>query len=523
MEKEMKRSLLPLLFVIGLISLTSCKKEQTTGLEFTATMEECTDERNGKTVLNGEYLHWTADDQVRIYGNGWSDFAVTPLNPATNARFTPIEGGSLRQSSTYRAYYPSTLTTDGATITLPSRQTSVDGTLRDFPMYTESTTKQLAFKNLCGVMKLNLQKTGVTVTSIKLTMGSPINGTYTVSTDNGVLALNYQSESGNKGNNTTTLKCDQSINTAHDFYIYLPEGTYSGLTIEIKALDGTVCTKGPATSNVVIERSKYSTLTLGGDDLIFTRPTGTKSGFFTINEDGDQVWFSQGNLQYYQGSHTWHFADEQYYFVGSDNHYIGSNTYNGAIDLFGWSTGHNPTEHASNWSYPSPFEDWGDNAIDNGGNTPYIWRTLTASEWTYLFRTRATNTNLSTTNARYVAAKVNSINGLILFPDNYTHPSGITAPSYINGTANGWSSNNYSSTDWSAMEAAGAVFLPAAGNRSGTSTSNIGSICQYWSSDEYDDTRARLLGFNNFNLYTPNTNSIARSTGCSVRLVMDYN
>lgn len=70
MEKVVKRSLLPLLFVIGLISLTSCKKEQTTGLEFTATMEECTDVRNGKTVLNGEYLHWTADDQVRIYGNG---------------------------------------------------------------------------------------------------------------------------------------------------------------------------------------------------------------------------------------------------------------------------------------------------------------------------------------------------------------------------------------------------------------------------------------------------------------------
>jgi hypothetical protein len=516
----MKRSLLPLLFVIGLISLTSCKKEQTTGLEFTATMEECTDVRNGKTVLNGEYLHWTTDDQVRIYGNGWSDFAVTPLSPATNARFTAIEGGSLEQSSTYRAYYPSTLTTDGVTITLPTTQTSVDGTLRDFPMYTESTTQQLAFKNLCGVLKLNLQKTGVTVTSIKLTMGSPINGTYTVSTTNGVPELSLQSGSGS---NTTTLECNQSINSAHDFYIYLPEGTYSGLTLEITASDGTVCTKGPATSNVVIERSKYSTLTLGGDNLTFTRPTGTKSGFFTINENGAQVWFSQGNLQYYQGSQTWHFADEQYYFVGSGNRNIGSNAYNGPIDLFGWSTGHNPTVYASNWSYPSPFEDWGDNPIDNGGNTPYMWRTLTAAEWTYLFRTRATNTNLGTTNARYVAANVNSINGVILFPDNYTHPSGITSPSYINGTANGWSSNNYSSTDWSAMEAAGAVFLPAAGNRSGTTLSNIGSICQYWSSDEYDGTRARLLGFTNINLFTPNTNSIARSTGCSVRLVMDYN
>lgn len=516
-------SFVSIALLAGLVSLTSCKKESQVVATFTASMEDCGDVRNAKTVLNGTALQWEEGDEIMIHSGNNAVFTATPLNPATSATFATTDE-NFTDAGSYIAYYPADNNLNRNTVRLPATQESEDGSLSGFPMHAYANgSKNLQFRNLCGVLKVNLQKTGVTVTSIKLTMDSPINGDYEVNdllSNEASLASTPISETGS---NTTKLVCNQSINTAHDFYIYLPAGTYSRLTLEIAANDGTVCTKGPATGNAVIERSKYSTLTLGGDDLTFTRPTGATGGFFTINEDGDQVWFSQGNLQYYQGSHTWHFANEQYYFVGYDNSNIGSNTYTGPIDLFGWSTGHNPTVYAPNWSYPSPFEDWGDNAIDNGGDTPYIWRTLTAAEWTYLFRTRATNTNLGTTNARYVAANVNSRNGIILFPDNYTHPSGITSPSYINGTANGWSSNNYSSTDWTVMEAAGAVFLPAAGNRSGKSLSNIGSICQYWSSDEYDGTRARLLGFTNINLFTPNTNSIARSTGCSVRLVMDNN
>lgn len=37
---------------------------------------------------------------------------------------------------------------------------------------------------------------------------------------------------------------------------------------------------------------------------------------FTINHNGDQVYFSQGNLQYQASTNTWRFAENQWDFVG---------------------------------------------------------------------------------------------------------------------------------------------------------------------------------------------------------------
>ena len=45
-------------------------------------------------------------------------------------------------------------------------------------------------------------------------------------------------------------------------------------------------------------------------------PEGAIDGLFTINDNGDQVYFSQGNLQYQRSSSTWRFGGSQYSFVG---------------------------------------------------------------------------------------------------------------------------------------------------------------------------------------------------------------
>ena len=436
----MKKNFLSLLILIGLIGLTSCKKEQQTGIVFNATMEDCTDVRGSKTVLNGEALHWTAEDRVRIYGEGWGDFAVTPLTPATDARFTALEGGSLGQSASYRAYYPATLTTDGIHVTLPATQTSTDGSLREYPMYAESATEKLGFKNLCGVLKLNLQKDYTTITSIRLTMGSAINGTYTVSYSGGVPSLSLQSDGGN----TTTLECSQSIHTAHDFYIYLPEGTYSGLTLEITAENGDVCTKGPATGSVAIMRSQYSTLTLGGDDLTFVPPvSGLLPGLFSVSAT-KQVRFSQGNLQRSRAA-GFRLAEHQYDFVGNatvgnvykdgekcDNSRYNNESYTGWVDLF-------PITYGI--------------SIPMGGD----WHTLYKSEWEYLLNNR------TDAGDKYGTGTVCGIPGLILLPDNWTLPTGSVFNAGFDSSGSDWSRNTYSSEQWAPMEAAGAVFLPAAG------------------------------------------------------------
>ena len=507
--------------MVSLVGLSSCKKENQNGVTFTATMEDCADVHNAKTVLNGTVLQWVAGDEIIINS---VNFTATPLNDPTMATFTTTDANFSAANETYLAFYPAENSNNNY-VGLPTTQESVDGSLRGFPMhaYSEGSTN-LQFRNLCGVLKLVLQKPGVTVTSIALTMDQKINGIYDVDNPTSAGATLSSIPIFNAGGNTTTLVCNQSINTPHDFYIYLPAGTYTGLKLVITTADGRVCTKGPApaTHSVVIERSKYSTLTLGGNDLTFIRPTGTKGGFFTINENGNQVWFSQGNQQYQCSTHVWSFALNQYDYVGDGNSNI-SEGYPGWIDLFGWGTGESPTCGVTDWQNYRSYNEWGNNRIRNGGNTANSgWRTLSSAEWNYLFNTRANSTNLGTVNARYAKGMVNNKHGVILFPDGYTHPTGITIPTGINATGStGWNSNSYTLNEWVTMEAAGAVFLPAAGYRWGSDVLSVGTNGVYWSSTHDHEYDAYGMFFASG--YLDATGEDNRYYGYAVRLVKDYN
>jgi hypothetical protein len=67
------------------------------------------------------------------------------------------------------------------------------------------------------------------------------------------------------------------------------------------------------------------------------RHVGAISGKFTINANGDQVYFSQGNLQYQASTNTWRFAENQWNYVGGSdypNHQIGNPNH----DIYYWST-----------------------------------------------------------------------------------------------------------------------------------------------------------------------------------------
>ena len=137
---------------------------------------------------------------------------------------------------------------------------------------------------------------------------------------------------------------------------------------------------------------------------------------FSIAEN-KTVTFSPGNLQYHPANDEWRFAPNQTDYIGETNSII-SSIYNGWIDLFGWGTGNNPTNASTdNNDYPT-FVDWGVNKI--GNYAPNTWRTLTYSEWYYLRFERPNHDKL------IGVAQVNGVNGLILLPDNWTCPSGVT-------------------------------------------------------------------------------------------------
>lgn len=311
----------------------------------------------------------------------------------------------------------------------------------------------------------------------------------------------------------------------------------------------------PNTTYYVRAYASNSKGTSYGEDRMFNTkenlpegPEGAINALFSVNEDGDKVYFSKGNLQYQATTNTWRFAEKQWDFVGStedlnqgpagtivgsSNHLI-SPTYKGWIDLFGWGTsGYN---HGSvcyqPWSatvYVSDYvaygfinndlsdetgkADWGYNAISNGGNVENMWRTLSMGEWSYLLETRNTSSGM-----RYAKAIVNDIQGIILFPDDWN--SVVYEFNSVNTANASYSDNIISMSLWvSTFETNGAVFLPGAGSRYLTTCDFSDHNGLYWSSTHLDGACAYGVHFNESDMTC--TMNILRDQGVSVRLVQN--
>ena len=260
---------------------------------------------------------------------------------------------------------------------------------------------------------------------------------------------------------------------------------------------------------------------------------GALQGKFSVSAS-IQVQFSQGNLQYQASTNTWRFAEHQYDMIGEDNTYI-SSSYVGWIDLFGWGTGNNPTNVNIDKNDYTYFINWGTNKISNGGHAANVWRTLTNEEWGYLFHERGNAKEL------FGFGTINGIAGLIVLPDTWSTPEGLyfkptplawDVNSYIPSVTAYWDGNTwqtktvgdnfdlnlYSLDEWYKMEAAGAVFLPAAHYRFGVEYDRYGggSTGTYWSSKPKGDN-AYALHFEAGHLY-PQLGAY-RFEGVSVRLV----
>ena len=252
------------------------------------------------------------------------------------------------------------------------------------------------------------------------------------------------------------------------------------------------------------------------------------SGVFTVQASPSiKVKFSKGNLQAKIATYAsnvataseWKFADNQYDYIGNA---AGNNSFavNSWVDLFSWVgtsassdtyglitfTSNSQANHG-NSSSDNLKTDWGTAAASSIGTG---WRTLTSAEWTYLLNTRGGN--------RYCKATVNSKTGMVIFPDSYSHPAGVTAVASANTANAAFTTNTWSGEDWTKMETAGAVFLPAAGYRNGTSVYVVGSSGYYWSSTPNDGSNNVYYLYFNASKVSPANNG-NRYYGRSVRLV----
>lgn len=254
-------------------------------------------------------------------------------------------------------------------------------------------------------------------------------------------------------------------------------------------------------------------------------------GLFSVSSDGKPVFFSKGNLQAtatVEGgncSWSWGFATNQYDYIGNAaaNTKINGNgtvSANGVVDLFGWVGNSNTTwtgaaQHGiSNSGIFNDASTYGNNRGDvlasdwgsviGDGN---IWSTLSTAQWRYLFNTRENHDKL------YGHGVVGGKNGMIILPDGWEAPAGI---SFTSGNSE-WA-NSYDAEQWKAIESAGAVFLPAAGLRDVSSVDGAGSCGSYWSSSALSEYRAYSLCFGSGYL-DPSDDYGYRFYGFSVRLV----
>lgn len=236
-------------------------------------------------------------------------------------------------------------------------------------------------------------------------------------------------------------------------------------------------------------------------------PDDCIAGVFSVAAD-KQIFFSKGNLRYHCTNKQWTFASNQYDYIGSGNAQI-SDSYDGNIDLFGWGmwlSGQNPTNSsATNSDYLSSVtsgEFSGTSAIGK------VWATLSTGEWQYLLG------ESDSRNGKYGIGTIHNTLGLIILPDSYTAPTGITT-AFVPGTVN----TTYNDEDWSKMESAGAVFLPTAGRRDGTTVSGVGLYGDYWSSSAYGEDNAVRVHFHSGTLTLEDVYFKRRYFGFPVRLV----
>ena len=256
---------------------------------------------------------------------------------------------------------------------------------------------------------------------------------------------------------------------------------------------------------------------------------------FTV-ADGKQITFSGGNLQYTRSTQTWAFAEHQYDMLGTDNVDGGGKVYDATygydktgsaladkIDLFGWSGSTGSAKwgigtSTDNSGYSGDFVDWGTNIGD--GST---WYTLTADEWDYLLDERSDADQLVGVARIQLGEKIYA-NGLVLLPDDWTCPAGVT---FKSGFSNTYSVQAYADhrtftlSDWQQLEAAGAVFLPVSGFREGSFVGYVQSSGYYWSAAPDGSDKAYYMFFIS-DSYVSYNYSRNRYSGLAVRLVKNY-
>lgn len=209
--------------------------EQLVPMTFTANMPQT------RTYLSGgTNVHWSEGDEIALWDNtDKRKFTATEID-GSSATFTGMANSYYR----YAAFYPysAVKARDGVTFTftLPAKQTakwkSFDNNLAPSFALVEAPETNLQFKNVCALVKFNLNLTAINVKTVSLVAR---NGEVLA----GDLKYKFTDESvvGAESNTSSRIDLSGTFEPAADYYFVVrPCTMLRGFSLYVEYNDGTL-------------------------------------------------------------------------------------------------------------------------------------------------------------------------------------------------------------------------------------------------------------------------------------------
>ena len=408
MKKTSFLSLLAVTFMAALF-FVGCQKDTTT---LRARIDNFGG--NSKVYMGGTNFNiptWSLGDTI------WVDYTTNTNHSyyLNNISGSGVATLSLPNNPTYCALYPfgmGSVSGTTATLSIPQVQRYYEKggkQVVNAPMAActlNDPAGTITFHNLGALLAINIEcniltHTSMDVWEVKVTSEDhtlPLWGTATVDISD-PSAIFQCSPAASGDPYTVSLKKFNSSNTAvklfslntttnktKTVYVYVPavpSGTNNRYTIEVVARNGSTDLSMSRTQQSVtggnLSRNMMANVNFPMREVV--APTGAvPDAMFTINSDGDKVFFASGNLQYQRSTGTWRIAPTQWDYIGNggsftngysgtgdNNLSINSSTYTGWIDLFGWATSgyHNSSDSYNTRYLPINWESSNVNTTDN--------------------------------------------------------------------------------------------------------------------------------------------------------------
>ena len=242
----------------------------------------------GDKDKNGNYpTQWIAGDRIAVYALGNPDNCAvykTENGGETLADFIYESGAELNASAPYFvAYYPQKYYNNyfnqddkSLEVTLPNTQNYTAGNIEQdaYPMVAVSKGTKLSFKNVLGIVRLNLKSTlgGVKVRKIIISSNKPLWGISSITFGDGATApiLNVNEDEYLDTKNMT-LDCGEAgvalnADAPTEFMVTLPPAEYKTFRIQVIDTDNRI-QSFTANRTISVARSAITTVNLGVNAL----------------------------------------------------------------------------------------------------------------------------------------------------------------------------------------------------------------------------------------------------------------